>query len=674
MEKKSKKLMNLKHGKCDVLIPVYNAPEWTKLCVYSLFVNTPLESLGKVYLLNDNSDLMTKECLENLKRKHPEHIEIINNKKNVGFVKNVNQGLKLANSDFILLLNTDCIIARNTIPKLISHLQKDRKIGLISPISNNAANLSLEIFDGFSYNQMDSLLEKKFKGINFDACTVVGNCLMLTKKCVDQVGLLDESYGSGYGEETDYQFKAMEKGFKAKVAIDTYVLHESGVSFGSSKDQEDKIRRNRDLFFSRWKAEYEKEAQKYEANNPVKYIQSHIAEDDKNIIADTLFFLPGISQNAGGCHVVIDIVNRLVINSLSANVLYDVIEDYREILLFKPISRKLNQEFSTKQIVSTVWLSTFWAKKIAEEKKVPIISFVQGYENYFENASIFNSVKLTHKIADYQLTISSYLKKKLKRYFDIEPTLIRNGVEYDLLHHDNKHTSAKEITFVLRGNPMKGDYILLDIIHQVDTVFKDLVINVVSMDETVEIPSIKNNTLNKISGPLPKIDLFKILKKTDIYVDASVNEGFGLIGLEAMTAGAVPIMSNSFGVQEYLKDGISGYLIKEVNDPDKYIEKISKVVKDNSLFSLLKTNCSKEVASFDFDLVIPKYIEYFNEEKKCFDKKFSKEEREIIRMREESEPKVRKSLVSKIIGLFPTRIKNILKGIITRLYNMYEHK
>jgi len=227
---------------------------------------------------------------------------------------------------------------------------------------------------------------------------------------------------------------------------------------------------------------------------------------------------------------------------------------------------------------------------------------------------------------------------------------------------------------VLRGNPMKGDYILLDIIHQIDAIFKDLVINVVSMDEAVEIPSIKNNILKKISGPLPKIELFKILKQTDIYVDASVNEGFGLIGLEAMTAGAVPVMSNSFGVQEYLKDGINGYLIKEVNDPDKYIEKISSIVNDNSLFSIMKNNGSKEASTFDFDSTIPKYMEYFTEEKNCFDKKFSKEERDIIRMRAESEPDARRSLISKIIGIFPARIKNILKGIITRLYNMYEHK
>ena len=47
--------------------------------------------------------------------------------------------------------------------------------------------------------------------------------MSLLKQCLKKTGYLDEIYGRGYGEETDYQFKAMKEGFSAKVAIDTYV-------------------------------------------------------------------------------------------------------------------------------------------------------------------------------------------------------------------------------------------------------------------------------------------------------------------------------------------------------------------------------------------------------------------------------------------------------------------
>ena len=49
----------------------------------------------------------------------------------------------------------------------------------------------------------------------------------------------------GYGDETDYQFKAHSKGFEAKVAIDTYVFHKSEVSFGTSKEKQERVNYNK---------------------------------------------------------------------------------------------------------------------------------------------------------------------------------------------------------------------------------------------------------------------------------------------------------------------------------------------------------------------------------------------------------------------------------------------
>ena len=65
--------------KCDVIIPVYKAPEWVKLCVYALFANTDQKVLNKVYLINDCDDEFTSNCLNNLKTKYGNKI-IIKNK------------------------------------------------------------------------------------------------------------------------------------------------------------------------------------------------------------------------------------------------------------------------------------------------------------------------------------------------------------------------------------------------------------------------------------------------------------------------------------------------------------------------------------------------------------------------------------------------------------------
>ena len=159
--------MNKKLVKCDVVIPIYNVPEWVKLCLYSIFKNTPRDILGKIYLMNDNSSIFTSECLQNLKEKYGDLVEIITNEENLGFVKNSNKGLLLTKEKYVLLLNSDCLLSKNTIPKLVNHMEKDSQIGLISPLSNNSANTSLPMFEGFGFTQMNELLERKFLGENY---------------------------------------------------------------------------------------------------------------------------------------------------------------------------------------------------------------------------------------------------------------------------------------------------------------------------------------------------------------------------------------------------------------------------------------------------------------------------------------------------------------------------
>lgn len=666
--------------KCDIIIPIYNAPEWVKLCVNTLFVNTQKEVIGTVFLMDDNSDEITKNLLKNLSVKYGSQVKVVTNKKNLGFVKNVNRGLGLSSSDYILLLNSDCIVSNNTIEKLMNHMEKDKKIGLISPLSNNAANLSLDMFEGFSYMKMDSLLESKFKGKNFDACTVVGNCLMISKACLTKIGKLDEVYGMGYGEETDYQFLAMSKGFTAKVAIDTYVYHKAEASFGTSKEKQKRVEKNRVLFFSRWGEEYEKELSKYTKDDPIEYVQSLITEDDKKISVETLFYLPNICQSAGGVHVVVDLVNNFIINNHEANILYETMDDYKEPLLFVPIKETKDIEFSSKRIISTIWNSTFKAYELAKKRKIPLINFVQGYENYFENGLHYRSVELTHKMADYEITISSYLQDKIKKIFGKETHLVRNGISYDLIEKENKRSQIRSIAFVLRGNVMKGDYILMDVMKELDNKVSGLVFNILSINEDVALPSIKNNKSNVVYGVIPNLELIKLLQDSDLYVDASVNEGFGLIGLEAMASGCVPIMSNSFGNLDYMENEKTGYIIERVNDSEEYLKKILFLMKNPEVWNYMKVYNREKIKNFDYDSAVNEFLSIFKGEKQIppEGKVFTKEEKRLIADRHKSlrEPYISKGLsVVKVFNRFvPEFVKKVLKKFGNWLYHLYDHE
>ncbi len=277
--------------KCDVVIPIYNQIEWVRKCVKALFCNTDMNYVNKVYLIDDASSLETKEGCEKIAVQYGERIELIRNKKNQGFVKNCNMAFDLSKADYVLLLNSDCLLSHNAIPKMLKAMEKNKKIGLLTPVSNKASNFSYQIREGYDYQKINKLFEQNFAGKVFDACTIVGFCLMISRSCLNDVGHFDEIFGTGYSEETDYQFKAMAKGYEAKVLIDTYVFHECRVSFGNS-DEQTKIRdKNLSIFFSRWGGLYYKLHEEYLKNDPLQYISKNLKykkDDYKDEIVYTI--------------------------------------------------------------------------------------------------------------------------------------------------------------------------------------------------------------------------------------------------------------------------------------------------------------------------------------------------------------------------------------------------
>ena len=184
----------MKKYKVDVIIPIYNSLEWLKVCVDALIKNTNHSILGKIYLMNDCHTKEVIDYLEEMKIKYDNLVEIEQNKENLGFLKTCNKGMKKSKSDYVLLLNTDCIVSKNAIEKMADAMSKDKKIGLLCPISSVAANLSFSIPEGMNFMQVNEVFEKNFKGKTFDACTVVGNCLMISRENIKKVGLFDEIF------------------------------------------------------------------------------------------------------------------------------------------------------------------------------------------------------------------------------------------------------------------------------------------------------------------------------------------------------------------------------------------------------------------------------------------------------------------------------------------------
>lgn len=112
----------------------------------------------------------------------------------------------------------------------------------------------------------------------------------------------------------------------------------------------------------------------------------------------------------------------------------------------------------------------------------------------------------------------------------------------------------------------------------------------------------------KFLGNSSEID--KILCFSDLFLLPSETESFGLAALEAMASGVPVISSNTGGIPEVNKHGMSGFL-SNVGDIDDMTKNALHILKDNNTLETFKTNAKNEASLFDIHAIVPKYEEIY---------------------------------------------------------------
>ena len=105
-------------GLTSIIILCYNQVNYTTACVQSILRHTP-EPVELIFVDNGSTD-GTRSYLDSLVSRTGDAafhspasitgIKIVRNDRNLGFAGGVNQGIREASGDFILLLNNDVIV------------------------------------------------------------------------------------------------------------------------------------------------------------------------------------------------------------------------------------------------------------------------------------------------------------------------------------------------------------------------------------------------------------------------------------------------------------------------------------------------------------------------------------------------------------------------------------
>ncbi len=184
--------------------------------------------MGEIELNTDD----TSSLLEAYAREGHEGLEelsILRNETNLGFAAGVNQALKRAKGDYIVLLNNDTVLTPGWLSGLLGVAQNVPQAGLIGPVSNEVPEpqrvtptygTDLHGLEGFAVNRRHTYARQVM-----EIERISGFCVLFSRYILQTVGLLDERFSLGFFEDDDLGVRVRKAGFKLLVAMDTYVHH-----------------------------------------------------------------------------------------------------------------------------------------------------------------------------------------------------------------------------------------------------------------------------------------------------------------------------------------------------------------------------------------------------------------------------------------------------------------
>lgn len=228
----------------NIVIPIYNQKSLAEQCITSVLA-ADVDTKFKLTLINDAStDFGMKGMLDNF-RADP-RVHIVNNSSNMGFTKSANLGLSLSQDMHTLLLNSDTIVYDKWLDVMLNALTSSEKVASVNPLTNqNGSHISCYPRPAWSEDLDADLDDRELAQTAFVSCgsltsmvhTCVGFCMLINKHCLEEIGNLDETnFPRGYGEESDFCYRASYMGWTHLVAGGAFVTHLHGKSFGSEKE------------------------------------------------------------------------------------------------------------------------------------------------------------------------------------------------------------------------------------------------------------------------------------------------------------------------------------------------------------------------------------------------------------------------------------------------------
>lgn len=204
----------------SVIIPTYKRLPKLKKCIESIKKSTYKNI--EIIVVNDDPEVDISEQL-------PKDIIFLQNKKQSYAALSRNEGAKISKGKFLLFVDDDNIVKRNTIKKLINAFKENKKTGVLGPLMYNKNG------DIWFYGAKTNLITFNPKKLNinvlknkFIETDVVPNFYLVDSNIFKKFKGHDYKRYPMQSEEFEFQYRLKLSGYKNFIFTGTSIIHDYG--------------------------------------------------------------------------------------------------------------------------------------------------------------------------------------------------------------------------------------------------------------------------------------------------------------------------------------------------------------------------------------------------------------------------------------------------------------
>lgn len=237
----------------SIVILNYNSKEFALRCVDSIkqhYAKELKDNRYEIIIVDNASRDGSKEFFEKT-----DGVTFIGNAENLGFSKGNNVGIEKTKGRYVLFLNPDTIVYKDSLSKMINFMDTHKDAGAATckvlmgngeiddathrgfPTPWNSLMYFLGVSKVFSKSRIFNGYQMGWLDLNtthqIDA--LAGAFMMVRREAGEQVKWWDKDYFF-YGEDLDFCFMLKQKGWKIYYVSDVSVFHHKGVSGGIRKE------------------------------------------------------------------------------------------------------------------------------------------------------------------------------------------------------------------------------------------------------------------------------------------------------------------------------------------------------------------------------------------------------------------------------------------------------